>query len=213
MSAIVQPGLVQLFRPADRAYVGKSENRNPLRGGNDLYTDLPQRHSGIRPMGRANIFSEMLAAFITPIMPCSLLLSKSRRDSGTVDRYSVTGRIPKPQSDRVKTDGSYLHRPHRTTDYLQHRSRQLRRARAACQLTDSVLAQKLGTCLDMALLYTSYLRIHRTECPHRHHQRGMLSQAAGWCRNLSGPCHRRCILADQTDRRRNLRHHAGRNHP
>ena len=55
-------------------------------------------------------------------------------------------------------------------------------------------------------------RIHRTECPHRHHQRACFRRRLAGAGNLSGPCHRRCILADQTNRRRNLRHHACRNH-
>ena len=38
-------------------------------------------------------------------------------------------------------------------------------------VTDSVLAQKLGTCLDMALLYASCLGSYRSECTHYHRSR------------------------------------------
>ncbi len=94
----------------------------------------PHRHSGIRPMGR-NQYIPRDAGSVHHPQSCRAhsYYQESRRHSGTVDRYSVTGRIPKPQSGPCeKADGSHLHRSYRTANYLQHHSRQLRRARTAC---------------------------------------------------------------------------------
>ena len=139
--------------------------------------------------GGINIFPEMLAAFITPNH--AVLTPIIKRAAAILEQWTGTPSLDEYQSrnpDRVRKQMAAIY----------------------TALTEQQIIYSTIPGYGTALYFLP--RIHRTECPHRHHQRACFRRQLAGAGNLSGPCHRRCILADQTNRRRNLRHHAGRNH-
>ena len=109
--------------------------------------------------GGINIFPEMLAAFITPNH--AVLTPIIKRAAAILEQWTGTPSLDEYQSrnpDRVRKQMAAIYTalteqqiiystiPASFEEYGQR-----------VRLTDSVLAQKLGTCLDMALLYTSCL--------------------------------------------------------
>ena len=115
--------------------------------------------------GGINIFPEMLAAFITPNH--AVLTPIIKRAAAILEQWTGTPSLDEYQSRNSgpceKADGSHLHRSYRTANYYSTIPASFEEHGQRVRLTDSVLAQKLGTCLDMALLYAP-ASIHRTEC-------------------------------------------------
>lgn len=133
--------------------------------------------------GGINIFPEMLAAFITPNH--AVLTPIIKRAAAILEQWTGTPSLDEYQSrnpDRVRKQMAAIYTALTEQQIIystipasfeEHGQR--------VRLTDSVLAQKLGTCLDMALLYTSCLEsiglnalIVITK--------GHAFAAAGWCR-------------------------------
>ena len=109
--------------------------------------------------GGINIFPEMLAAFITPNH--AVLTPIIKRAAAILEQWTGTPSLDEYQSrnpDRVRKQMAAIYTALTEQQIIystipasfeEHGQR--------VRLTDSVLAQKLGTCLDMALLYTSCL--------------------------------------------------------
>ena len=109
--------------------------------------------------GGINIFPEMLAAFITPNH--AVLTPIIKRAAAILEQWTGTPSLDEYQSrnpDRVRKQMAAIYTALTEQQIIystipasfeEHGQR--------VRLTDSVLAQKLGTCLDMALLYASCL--------------------------------------------------------
>ena len=109
--------------------------------------------------GGINIVPEMLAAFITPNH--AVLTPIIKRAAAILEQWTGTPSLDEYQSrnpDRVRKQMAAIYTALTEQQIIystipasfeEHGQR--------VRLTDSVLAQKLGTCLDMALLYTSCL--------------------------------------------------------
>lgn len=109
--------------------------------------------------GGINIFPEMLAAFITPNH--AVLTPIIKRAAAILEQWTGTPSLDEYQSrnpDRVRKQMAAIYTALTEQQIIystipasfeEHGQR--------ARLTDSVLAQKLGTCLDMALLYASCL--------------------------------------------------------
>lgn len=106
-----------------------------------------------------NIFPEMLAAFITPNH--AVLTPVIKRAAAILEQWTGTPSLDEYQSrnpDRVRKQMAAIYTALTEQQIIystipasfeEHGQR--------VRLTDSVLAQKLGTCIDMALLYASCL--------------------------------------------------------
>ncbi|UVQ24309.1 hypothetical protein NXX60_11015 [Bacteroides thetaiotaomicron] len=164
--------------------------------------------------GGINIFPEMLAAFITPNH--AVLTPIIKRAAAILEQWTGTPSLDEYQSrnpDRVRKQMAAIYTALTEQQIIYSTiPARLRRARAACPADRFRTGTKARNLSGYGTALYFLPRIHRTECPHRHHQRACFRRRLAGAGNLSGPCHRRCILADQTNRRRNLRHHAGRNH-
>ena len=109
--------------------------------------------------GGINIFPEMLAAFITPNH--AVLAPVIKRAAAILEQWTGTPSLDEYQSrnpDRVRKQMAAIYTALTEQQIIystvpasfeEHGQR--------VRLTDSILAQKLGTCLDMALLYASCL--------------------------------------------------------
>ncbi|MCS2384240.1 DUF4011 domain-containing protein [Bacteroides thetaiotaomicron] len=109
--------------------------------------------------GGINIFPEMLAAFITPNH--AVLTPIIKRAAAILEQWTGTPSLDEYQSrnpDRVRKQMAAIYTALTEQQIIystipasfeEHGQR--------VRLIDSVLAQKLGTCLDMALLYASCL--------------------------------------------------------
>ena len=109
--------------------------------------------------GGINIFPEMLASFITPNH--AVLTPIIKRAAAILEQWTGTPSLDEYQSrnpDRVRKQMAAIYTALTEQQIIystipasfeEHGQR--------VRLTDSVLAQKLGTCLDMALLYASCL--------------------------------------------------------
>lgn len=110
-------------------------------------------------MGRNQYIPEMLAAFITPNH--AVLTPIIKRAAAILEQWTGTPSLDEYQSrnpDRVRKQMAAIYTALTEQQIIystipasfeEHGQR--------VRLTDSVLAQKLGTCLDMALLYASCL--------------------------------------------------------
>ena len=160
MPVVIQSHFVrQLFHTADRTFIRQSENWNYLQSRIRILPNLPYRHSGIRPMGRAQCIARNAGRFHHPqsYSHCADH-QESRFHLGTMDWQSVPRRISSRTPDRVRKQMAAIYTaiteqqiiystiPASFEEYGQR-----------VRLADSVMAQKLGTCLDMALLYASCL--------------------------------------------------------
>lgn len=109
--------------------------------------------------GGINIFPEMLAAFITPNH--AVLAPVIKRAAAILEQWTGTPSLDEYQSrnpDRVRKQMAAIYTALTEQQIIystvpasfeEHGQR--------VRLTDSILSQKLGTCLDMALLYASCL--------------------------------------------------------
>ena len=109
--------------------------------------------------GGINIFPEMLAAFITPNH--AVLTPIIKRAAAILEQWTGTPSLDEYQSrnpDRVRKQMAAIYTALTEQQIIYSTIPASFEEHGQCvRLIDSVLAQKLGTCLDMALLYASCL--------------------------------------------------------
>ena len=210
MPVVIQSHFVrQLFHTADRTFIRQSENWNYLRSRIRILPNLPYRHSGIRPMGRAQCIARNAGRFHHPqsYSHCADH-QESRFHLGTMDWQSVPRRISKPHSGPGKeTDGRHLHGYHGTTDYIQHHPRQLRGIWATCTASRLRDGTKIGNLSGYGFTLCFLSGSNRAECSHYHHSRACFCWSLASAGDFPGSYHWRCFPVNQTDSRRNIRHY------